>query len=182
MSKWSSGLQLRSVLTLPYFFFLGWFYSLLATLFSRNPRTFAFLTSWLLQPYPDFKFTASCNDLPFRHSFSDIPDTCQASVALSPNSFLLSLTLKPESSGQSCQVLLLTRVGTWPSQLHHHYLFVFPCLSFVFLKLAFLYLTGIKLRDLPASAFPVLGLKMCPITPSSKFSSTFFSLVGNVPG
>ena len=85
---------------------------LLAALLGRYPMTLATLTSWVCQSNPGFNFTLSHNGLSTRPPFRDIPDTCLASVALFHNSFLLSLTLNPESCSRSCQILLLDGAGT----------------------------------------------------------------------
>lgn len=70
--------------------------------------------------FPGLTFTASCNVLsvpPCR----DTPDTRLAPEAFlshggrAHNLFLVSLTLKSEPWGQSCQVLLLGGAGTSPS-------------------------------------------------------------------
>ena len=100
--------------------------------------------------------------------------------------FFLSFILKSELFSQSCQVLMLTGVGTWPPSFN--YLFInFPFWWFPSQpKLSCPWTwsvdwAALKLRDLPASTSWVLGLKECMYHQTwSYFFFNFFSQVGSL--
>ena len=121
MPKGSSNLYVfSSLLTATYFSLLGLFHTQSVASLGRYTMTLASPTSWGLQGKPGFTFTVS-NNGPSGPPCRDTSDTCLASVAFLTlrrrfyNPFLVSLTLKPEPCGQSCQVLLLAEAETWPS-------------------------------------------------------------------
>lgn len=111
-------LQLLSVLlTAIQFSLLGRsFHNQSAIFFSRYPTVLASEISWSPHGNPGFTSTASHN------GFSVPPRRNNAWTQLLPlategdflNSFLVSLTLKPQPCGQSCQVLLFARAGRCP--------------------------------------------------------------------
>lgn len=104
------------------------------------------------------------------------------------NPFLLFWTLKPETWGQSCQVLVLAGPGTGPTvQLHLLQLSVFYIISFDGLILTMLVISvdqnGHNLKNPLASVFIGLGLKMCTMTTGPKlFFNSFLQYRSSLLG
>jgi hypothetical protein len=103
---------------------------------SRCSMAMASQTSWGLQGNLAFTITASYNGIS-GSPFGDTPVIYLGSVAFLTcrerfhNPFLLSLTLKPEPCGWSCQVLLLAGARTWTPSFNYIFTsFLFWMISF----------------------------------------------------
>lgn len=157
-------------------------FPLLAAFFGRYHRTLESLTSWDFKGNTGFAFTALQSGPPSR----DTPTILLVSVTfLGPGRRshrpFLSLTLKLEPCGRGCQVLLFAGAEKWPPfSIPSSAAFCFQCLPVLPMLSCpgthCVHQAGLELKDSPASAFLVLGLKVCTTIPGSKLSFNFFSL------
>ena len=165
MSKCSSHLQLFSAfLITTNMSLLDWLHSLSSALLGWLPTTLESPTNQCLQQILGFTLTNShggisgspCSDAPAILLTSEVFLDWRERF---PNPFLVSLTLKPKSHGQSCQVLLLAGAETQlPCSITFPFTFL-PAFCFLFIVMS----PAIHLpqpRNSPLKSYP-MALRPC---------------------
>ena len=171
-----------------FFFLLGWFHSQLAAFLGRYLMTLTTPTFWILQDIPGFSFIVShhvvYSGTCMTHAW---PQQCSWKSEGNFITPFFHLSLTQELRGQNCQVLLFTGAGTWLScSIISSPTFCFqwfPSLPNIgYPETCSIYLTSLKSRDLLASAFWVLIVKICTTALNTKLFFNSFSQIRNLQG